>query len=88
MVAYLFVLIGVVDERVALRMIYLDIVLYSAGGMIGTMHHVYFSGEPALHMALGAFFSAAEVIPLTFLTLEAWGFLQLGARQESKSRRP
>ena len=48
--------------------IYLDIILYSAGGVIGTMHHLYFSGEPAVHMALGAFFSAAEVIPLTFLT--------------------
>jgi nitric oxide reductase subunit B len=46
------------------------------------MHHFYFSGGPALHMALGAFFSAAEVIPLTFLTVEAWTFLHLGARQE------
>ena len=46
--------------------------LYSVGGVIGTMHHLYFSGEPAEHMALGAFFSAAEVIPLTFLTVEAW----------------
>ena len=35
-------------------------------------------------MALGAFFSAAEVIPLTFLTVEAWSFLQLGTVQESK----
>lgn len=85
MVAYIFVLLGVVSERVALSMIYLDILLYSAGGVIGSMHHVYFSGEPAMHMALGAFFSAAEVIPLTFLTLEAWSFLQLGARQESKA---
>ncbi len=48
------------------------------------MHHLYFSGVPAEHMALGAFFSAAEVIPLTFLTVEAWSFLQLGARQEAK----
>jgi nitric oxide reductase subunit B len=39
-------------------------------------------------MALGAFFSAAEVIPLTFLTVEAWSFLQLGARQEQRSRTP
>jgi nitric oxide reductase subunit B len=39
-------------------------------------------------MALGAFFSAAEVIPLTFLTVEAWSFLQLGAAQESKSQTP
>ena len=85
LVAYIFVLLGVVHERTALRVIYLDIILYSAGGVVGTMHHVYFSGEPALHMALGAFFSAAEVIPLTFLTLEAWSFLQLGTVQESES---
>ena len=39
-------------------------------------------------MALGAFFSAAEVIPLTFLTVEAWSFLQLGAQQQAKSRTP
>lgn len=88
LVAYIFVLLGVVHERTALRLIYLDIILYSAGGMVGTMHHVYFSGEPALHMALGAFFSAAEVIPLTLLTLEAWSFLQLGTVQGAKSRTP
>ncbi len=86
MVAYLFVQLGVVQERVALTVIYLDIILYSVGGVIGTMHHVYFSGEPAVHMALGAFFSAAEVIPLTFLTVEAWSFLQLGSAQGAKSR--
>ena len=86
MVAYVFVLLGVVHERIALTMIYLDMLLYSAGGVIGTMHHVYFSGEPSIHMALGAFFSAAEVIPLTLLTLEAWTFLQLGAQQETKSK--
>jgi nitric oxide reductase subunit B len=88
MVAYIFVLLGVVAERVALIVIFLDILLYSVGGVIGTMHHVYFSGAPAEHMALGAFFSAAEVIPLTFLTVEAWSFIQLGARQESRSRTP
>jgi nitric oxide reductase subunit B len=52
------------------------------GGVVGTMHHVYFSGSPAIHMALGAFFSAAEVIPLTLLTVEAWTFLQLAGRQQ------
>jgi nitric oxide reductase subunit B len=88
MVAYMFVLLGVVRERIALTVVFLDIVLYSAGGVIGTMHHLYFSGEPAEHMALGAFFSAAEVIPLTFLTVEAWSFLQLGAAQESRASTP
>ncbi len=85
MVAFVFVLLGVVQERVALAVVYLDIVLYSVGGVIGTMHHLYFSGEPNLHMALGAVFSAAEVIPLTFLTLEAWSFVKLGSVQTAKS---
>ena len=88
LVAYVFVMLGVVREKVALSVIYLDIILYSVGGVIGTMHHLYFSGSAAESMALGAFFSAAEVIPLTFLTVEAWSFLQLGARQESKSATP
>lgn len=81
MVAYVFVLLGVVSQQTATRVVYLDILLYSVGGVVGTMHHLYFSGTPAIHMALGAFFSAAEVIPLTFLTVEAWSFLQMGARQ-------
>ncbi|WAZ25531.1 cbb3-type cytochrome c oxidase subunit I [Streptomyces cinnabarinus] len=87
-VAYLFVLLGVVRERVALSVIFLDIVLYGAGGVIGTMHHLYFSGEPAEHLALGATFSALEVVPLLFLTVEAWGFLQIGARRRSPSDTP
>jgi nitric oxide reductase subunit B len=85
MVAYIFVLLGVVRERVALTVVFLDIVLYSAGGVIGTAHHWYFNGEPASVLGLGAFFSAFEVIPLTFLTVEAWSFIRLGARQESNS---
>ncbi|ROZ62063.1 nitric-oxide reductase large subunit [Kocuria soli] len=88
MVAYIFVLLGVVRERIAIAIIYMDIILYSVGGVIGTMHHLYFSGTPVEHMALGAFFSAAEVIPLTFLTVEAWGFMQLGSRQHSNRTKP
>ena len=82
MVAYVFVLLGAVRPRVATTIIYLDIILYSIGGVIGTMHHLYFSGAPAAHMALGAFFSAMEVIPLVLLTYEAWRFMRLGAPGE------
>lgn len=88
MVAYVFVMLGVVRRRIAIQIIFLDVILYSAGGVIGTMHHLYFSGTPVEHMALGAFFSALEVIPLTFLTVEAWTFLQLGSRQETRSSAP
>lgn len=88
MVAYIFVMLGVVRRQIAIQIIFLDVILYSVGGVIGTMHHLYFSGTPVEHMALGAFFSALEVIPLTFLTVEAWTFLQLGARQQNRSSAP
>lgn len=77
-VAYAFMLLGIVPEKVATRVIYLSIILYSIGGVIGTLHHLYFNGSPAQFMALGAFFSAMEVIPLLLLTFEAWSFLQIG----------
>jgi nitric oxide reductase subunit B len=85
MVAYMFVLLGVVPVIVATTVVYLDIILYSVGGVIGTMHHAYFSGAPAAQMALGAFFSAMEVIPLLLLTYEAWRFMQLGTPAEEKT---
>ena len=88
MVAYIFVMLGVVRRKIGMQIIFMDVILYSVGGVIGTMHHLYFSGTPVEHMALGAFFSALEVIPLTFLTVEAWTFLQLGASQESRSSAP
>ncbi len=87
-VAYLFVLLGTVRESTAIRVIYLDIILYSVGGVIGTMHHLYFSGTPAAHMALGAAFSAMEVIPLLLLTLEAWAFIRSGERSMAPNEHP
>lgn len=80
-VAYMFVLLGVVRQATALRVIYLDIILYSLGGVVGTMHHLYFSGTPVAHLALGATFSALEVIPLVLLTLEAWSFVKSGEQK-------
>ncbi len=85
MVAYIYVLLGVVRPATAARVVYLDIILYSIGGVIGTMHHLYFSGAPAIHMAMGAVFSAMEVIPLVLLTFEAWRFMRLGAQDRARS---
>ena len=77
-VAYAFVLLGIVSERLATRVIYLSIILYSIGGVLGTLHHLYFNGSPIQFMAIGAFFSAMDVIPLVLLTYEAWSFLRIG----------
>jgi nitric oxide reductase subunit B len=41
---------------------------------------MYFSGTPVSYLALGATFSAMEVIPHLLLTLEAWGFMKSGER--------
>lgn len=85
-VAFIFVTLGVVRMSVALRVVYLDIILYSIGGVVGTMHHLYFEGAPAMYLALGAFFSAMEVIPLLLLTFEAWRFMRLGATDPETDR--
>jgi nitric oxide reductase subunit B len=84
-VAYMFVLLGVIRQGTALRVIYLDIILYSLGGVIGTMHHLYFSGTPVAHLALGATFSAMEVIPLMLLTLEGLVVHQIGRAEDTRA---
>lgn len=76
-VAHIFVLLGIVRSQAALRIVYLDIILYLGSGMIGTAHHYYWTAQPAINLALGAVFSAMEVVPLVLLTLEAWDFIRL-----------
>jgi len=73
-VAVILLQLGLVGRLTALRVIYLDAILYFGGGLIGTAHHWYFTGQSELTMALGATFSALEVVPLTLLTLDAWDF--------------
>ena len=77
MVAIIFLQFGVVSRLTATRVIYLDAILYFAGGFIGTGHHWYWSGQTSLNMALSALFSALEVVPLTLITLDAWDFVRL-----------
>jgi len=77
MVAIIFFELGIVRQITATRVVYLDAILYLAGGIVGTAHHWYWTGQPAVTMALGAVFSAMEVIPLTLLTLDAWDFIKL-----------
>jgi len=75
--AIIFVKMGIVRHKVALRVIYLDAILYLGSGVVGTGHHWYFTGQTTVNMALSACFSAMEVIPLTLLTLDAWDFIRL-----------
>ena len=68
--------LGLTRRNVALRVIYLDAILYFLGGLIGTGHHWYFTGQSSLSMAVSAMFSVLEVVPLTLLTLDAWDFVR------------
>jgi len=75
-VALTFFQLGLARRNVALRVIYLDAILYFLGGLMGTGHHWYFTGQSNFNMALSALFSALEVVPLTLLTLDAWDFVR------------
>lgn len=75
-VALTFYQLGLTRRNVALRVIYLDAILYFGGGLIGTGHHWYFTGHTSFNMALAAMISVLEVVPLTLLTLDAWDFVR------------
>ena len=75
---------GVVSTRTATHLIYLDAILYLTGGIIGTGHHWYFTGQGTLNMGLASCFSALEVVPLTILTLDAWDFINLRKAQRGQ----
>jgi nitric oxide reductase subunit B len=51
--------------------------VFLAGGIVGTFHHLYFTGTPEGVLALGAVFSALEVVPLVLVGLEVWQNLRL-----------
>ncbi|HEY7687601.1 MAG TPA: cbb3-type cytochrome c oxidase subunit I, partial [Dongiaceae bacterium] len=76
-VAVIFHQLGLVERITALRAIYLDVILVFGGGLIGTGHHWYFTGQTEFNMALASAFSALEVVPLTLLTLDAWDFVKV-----------
>ena len=77
MVAVLFYKLDMVTRVTAARVIYLDAILFLGAGIIGTGHHWYWTGQSNITMALGACFSAMEVVPLTLLTLDASDFVKL-----------
>jgi nitric oxide reductase subunit B len=78
-VALAFILsrIGAVGERSAQRATYFSILLYLGAGIVGTFHHLYFTGSPLFITALGATFSALEIVPLTLLGFEVFETLRL-----------
>jgi nitric oxide reductase subunit B len=82
MAAFLFVRMGLLNIKYATSGVLFAAIVYMAGGVIGTFHHLYFAGTPTSIIALGASFSALEVVPLVFMGFEAYHNLRLSRATE------
>ena len=72
-IGFLMVRLGLVTAHSTLRATYFQLIILLGCGIIGTGHHYYWIGAPEAWIALGAVFSALEVIPLSLLMVEAYG---------------
>ncbi len=63
---------GLLSRRLVERTVYFELILIFGGGIVGTGHHYYWVGEPAVWIALGSMFSFLEVIPLGVMMAQAW----------------
>jgi nitric oxide reductase subunit B len=61
-------------------------VIFLFGGILGTLHHLYFSGTPTSVLAIGAMFSALEVVPLVLIGYEAYENYHLSKRTDWMQR--
>ncbi|HSX61419.1 MAG TPA: nitric-oxide reductase large subunit [Tahibacter sp.] len=71
-ISFLFVKLGLVRARNATVNVLFATIVFMAGGVLGTFHHLYFAGTTTAVIALGASFSALEVVPLALIGLEAY----------------
>ena len=70
-IAFLFAKLRVIRADHAAYAALLSGAIYLSGGIIGTLHHLYFAGTPTVAIAFGAVFSALEIVPLVFVGYEA-----------------
>ncbi|MFA6467806.1 MAG: nitric-oxide reductase large subunit [Bacteroidota bacterium] len=81
-IAFLFARLKLISLKTAGESTVLSATIFLSGGIIGTLHHLYFSGTPTIVLALGSVFSALEVVPLVFVGYEAWENIKLSRAKE------
>jgi nitric oxide reductase subunit B len=81
-IAFLFTRLKLIEVRAATKAVLFSTTIFLSGGIIGTFHHLYFAGSSPAVIALGAVFSAFEVVPLTLVGYEAWENLRLARPME------
>jgi nitric oxide reductase subunit B len=70
-IAFFFARLNLVTPRLAAEASLLSATIYLSGGIIGTLHHLYFAGTPTVALAWGSVFSALEVVPLLLVAYPA-----------------
>jgi nitric oxide reductase subunit B len=70
-IAFLFAKLKVIRAESAAQAALLSGAIYLSGGIIGTLHHLYFAGTPTVALAFGSVFSALEIVPLLLVGHEA-----------------
>ncbi|MBJ6977856.1 nitric-oxide reductase large subunit [Luteimonas sp. MC1895] len=70
--ALIFTRLGLIKVSVATVAVLFATIIFMSGGVLGTLHHLYFVGTPTAVVALGASFSALEVVPLAYIGFEAY----------------
>ena len=75
-IALLFTRLGLIRATTANSAIVLETIVFLFGGILGTLHHLYFTGTPTVVIAIGAMFSALEVVPLAMIGFEAYNSFQ------------
>lgn len=70
--AFIFMTLGLIKPSSATKASLLSASIFLVGGIPGTFHHLYFSGTPISVSAIGACFSALEVVPLVLIGFEAF----------------
>ncbi|SDE26983.1 nitric-oxide reductase large subunit [Riemerella columbipharyngis] len=70
--AFLFTRLGLLRLKSATVSVLFSTIIFLAGGILGTFHHLYFSATPTAVLALGATFSALEIVPLVLIGIEAY----------------
>jgi nitric oxide reductase subunit B len=78
-IAFLFTRLGLLRVATATVAVLFATIVFLSGGVLGTLHHLYFTGTPTAVIALGASFSALEVVPLAFIGFEAYHTFKLGS---------
>jgi len=71
-IAFLFSRLGLVRASTATVGVLFATIVFLTGGVLGTLHHLYFTGTPTSVIALGATFSALEIVPLALIGFEAF----------------